>query len=452
MTTKLAAVSMSVLRPTIIGLLLLLGSFWPMAQARADWPEFRGPWGDGHVSAPGDSKPIGLPLNWSETGNVKWKIEIPFRGWSTPVVMDGQVWLTTATEDGHDFFVICVDAGTGKVRLNQKLFHCDNPEPLGNIVNGYATPSAAIEKGRVYVHFGCYGTACLDSATGKVLWQRQDLPCRHYRGPASSLILFENLLILTMDGADVQYHAALDKQTGKTVWKTNRSVKFNDAEGFQKFAKDGDLRKAHSTPLIVSVNGQPQMLSPGAKAAYAYDPRTGRELWMVRHGCWSAAPCPLFSQGMALFVTGSGTTEVWAVRVGGQGDVTDSHVAWKFGNSVPRTASPVIVGDLLYMVSDDSVVTCLEVATGKEVWRERIGGKYASSPIYADGRLYFFNQQGKTTVLKPGRTFEVLATNTLDIGCMASPAVSGKALFLRTKTHLYRIEGDSAAAAPKAKP
>ncbi len=450
MTTMLAAASTNVSRPTIVGLLLLLGSLWPMAQA--DWPEFRGPWSDGHVAGPGDSKPIGLPLNWSETQNVKWKTEIPFRGWSTPVVMGGQVWLTTATEDGHDFLVFCLDAETGKVRLNQKLFHCDNPEPLGNTVNGYATPTAAIEKGRVYVHFGCYGTACIESGTGKALWQRQDLPCRHYRGPSSSLILFENLLILTMDGADVQYHAALDKQTGKTVWKTSRSVKFNDAEGFQKFAKDGDLRKAHSTPLIVSVNGQPQMFSPGAKAAYAYDPRTGRELWMVRHGCWSAAPRPLFSQDMALFVTGSGTTELWAVRLGGQGDVTDSHVAWKFGNSVPRTASPVIVDNLLYMVSDDSVVTCLEVATGKEVWRERIGGKYAASPIYADGRLYFFNQQGKTTVLKPGRTFEALATSTLDIGCMASPAVSGKALFLRTKTHLYRIEGDSAAGAPKVNP
>ncbi len=408
--------------------------------ARADWPEFRGPRGDGTVSAPGDNKPIGLPLTWSEKENVKWKTEIPFKGWSTPVVMGGQIWLTTATPDGKAFFAICVDAATGKIVFNEQLFRTDNPEPLGNNVNGYATPSPAIEPGRVYVHFGVYGTACLDTATKKVLWQRQDLPCRHFRGPASSLVLFENLLIVTMDGVDVQYTVALDKLTGKTVWKTDRSVVFNDAEGFQGFAKEGDLRKAHSTPLIVDVDGKPQMFSPGAKAAYAYDPRTGKELWKVQFIAWSAAPRPLFNQGLSLMITGSGATELWAIKVGGQGDVTKSHVAWKCTKSVAKTASPVIVDDLLYMVSDDGFVSCLEVATGTLVWKERIPGKYQASPIYADGRLYFANDQNTTTVLAPGRTFKVLATNTLDSGCMASPAVDGKALIWRTRTHLYRIE------------
>ena len=248
--------------------------------ARADWPEFRGPWGDGHASAPGDTKLLGLPLHWSETNNIKWKTEIPFRGWSTPVVMGGQVWLTTATDDGHDFFAICVDADSGKIRFNEKVFHSDNPEPLGNgaSMNCYATPSPVIEPGRVYVHFGSFGTACLDTSTGKALWKRDDLRCRHYRGPSSSLISFENLLILTFDGADLQYLAALDKQTGKTVWKTDRSVAWNDENVPGQMAKDGDLRKAHSTPLIVIAAGKPQMLSAGAKAAYGYDPRTGKEL------------------------------------------------------------------------------------------------------------------------------------------------------------------------------
>ncbi len=430
---------MNDLRPWWMGLLvmaLVLG----LQTAQADWPEFRGPWGNGYAAAPGDAKPAGLPLQWSETENIHWKTEIPYRGWSTPVVMGDQIWLTTATEDGHEFYVICVDANTGKIRFNERIFHCDNPEPLGNAVNGYASPSPAIEPGRVYVHFGCYGTACLDTATCKVLWQRQDLPCRHYRGPASSLVIFENLLILTMDGADLQYLVALDKQTGKTVWKTSRSIKFNDAEGFQKFAKDGDLRKAHSTPFIVNVNGTPQMFSPGAKASYAYDPRTGRELWKVHFVAWSAAPRPLYANGCCLFITGSGATELWAVRLGGEGDVTDSHVVWRFDKHVARTASPIIVDNLLYMASDAGDLTCLETATGKEVWKEKLTGNYAGSPIYADGRLYFPNQQGKTTVLKPGRTFEVLAVNTLDKGCMASPAVAGKALLLRTKAALYRIE------------
>ena len=402
---------------------------------QADWPEFRGPTSDGHVS----HQPVGLPLDWSETQNVAWKTEIPHRGWSTPVVLGNQVWLTTATLDGDDFFALCLDAATGKVLFNQRLFHCDSPEPLGNNVNTYASPSPAIEPGRVYLHFGTYGTACLDTKTFQTLWKRTDVNCRHFRGPASSVILFKNTLILTMDGADVQYLIALDKRTGKTVWKTNRSVKFNDAEGFQGFAAEGDLRKAHSTPLIVNIDGAPQMFSPGAKAAYAYDPRTGRELWQFHYIAWSAAPRPLYSQGLALMITGLGATELWAIRIGGQGDVTDTRVAWKVKNAA-QTASPIIVDDLLYMVSDSGVAMCVEVATGKLVWRERLGGTYAASPIYVDGRLYFCNQQGKTIVLKPGRTREVLATNKLDEGCMASPAVDGKALFLRTKTHLYRIE------------
>src|SRR5882724_10002542 len=243
--------------------------------ARADWPDFRGPRGDGHVSAPGDTKPVGLPLHWSETENVKWKTEIPDRGWSTPAVMDGQVWLTTATEDGHDFYAICVDAETGKVRFNEKVFHCETPEPLGNNVNCYATPSPAIEAGRVYVHFGSYGTACLDTRSAKVLWQRDDLRCRHYRGPSSSLVIFENLVILTFDGADLQYLVALDKQTGKNVWKTDRDVQWNDQDVTGKGAEeakrmlDGDHRKAHSTPvLFTGADGRRQLLSVGAMAAF----------------------------------------------------------------------------------------------------------------------------------------------------------------------------------------
>ena len=420
--------------------LVLLASGGPAT--RADWPEFRGPSGDGHASAAGDAKSVGVPLHWSETNNVKWKTEIPYRGWSTPVVMGGEVWMTTATVDGHDFFAIGVDAETGRIRFHEKVFHSDNPESLGNgaSMNCYATPSPVIEPGRVYVHFGSFGTACLDTTTGKVLWRRDDLRCRHYRGPSSSLVLFENLLILTMDGVDLQYHVALDKQTGQTVWKTDRSVVWNDENVPGQMARDGDLRKAHSTPLIVTAAGKPQMLSAGAKAAYSYDPRTGRELWRVQHPDWSVAPRPLFDRGLAFLVTGLTKTELWAVKTDGPGDVTDTGVVWKLKTRIGKYASPILVDGLIYTAAEESFVTCLEAATGEVVWTERIGGKYAASPVYADGRLYFFSQQGTTTVLKPGRTLEVLATNTLADGFMASPAVSGKAFFLRTRTHLYRIE------------
>jgi outer membrane protein assembly factor BamB len=414
--------------------------------APADWPEFRGPWGNGYAAAPGNTQPLGLPLRWSETNNVKWKTEIPHRGWSTPVVLGNQVWLTTATVDGHDFFALSVEADTGKIRFNEKLFHSDNPESLGNgaSMNCYATPSPVIEPGRVYVHFGRFGTACLDTGTGRVIWKREDIQCRHYRGPSSSLIAFEDLLILTMDGVDVQYLMALDKQDGHTVWKTDRSVAWNDENVPGQMAKDGDLRKAHSTPLVVTAAGKTQMLSVGAKAAYSYDPRTGRELWRVQYNDWSAAPRPVFDRGLAFFVTGLSKTELLAVKTDGQGDVTDTGVAWRLRTRVGKYASPLIVDGLLYTAAEESFISCLDAATGQSVWTERIGGKHAASPVYADGRLYFFSQQGTTTVLKPGRAFEVLATNQLADGFMASPAISGKAFYLRTKTRLYRVEAMAA--------
>jgi outer membrane protein assembly factor BamB len=416
-------------------------ALYPCAAQASDWPEFRGPYSNGHSAGSEDAKAAGLPLRWSETENVIWKTPIPGQGWSTPVVLGGQVWLTTADEEGHDFSVLCLDADSGKVRFNKRLFHADKPEPLGNDVNCYATPSAAIESGRVYVHFGSYGTACLDTATGKTLWQRTDLPCRHFRGPASSLVLFEDRLFLSMDGVDVQYVAALDKRTGQTLWKTDRTTRWGDLRADGKPEAGGDLRKAFSTPIIIEADGKPTMISSGSKTIYGYDPRTGREVWKIFHGSHTSASRPVFAEGLIMFSTGMGKTELWAVKPGGNGDVTGSHVVWKSNSkAVSKLASPVTVGDLLFMVSDGGVLSCLEIASGHEVWKQRIGGHFAASPIFADGRIYFCDQDGRVTVIKPGRKFELLATNTLEDGCMASPAVSGKSLYLRTKTHLYRIE------------
>lgn len=398
----------------------------------AGWPEFRGPGGDGLA-------PAGLPLRWSESENVQWKTEIPHRGWSTPVTMGHQVWLTTATPDGHDFFVICVDADSGSIHFNEKLFHTDTPEPLGNNVNCYGSPSPAVEQGRVYVHFGSYGTACLDAQTCKPIWVRQDLACRHYRGPGSSVVLYKNLVILTFDGVDVQYVVALDKQTGKTVWKTDRTAHWNDLGPDGKPMTEGDLRKAYSTPLIVEYKGAAQMISAGAKAAYGYDPLTGKELWRVDHLGYSGAARPLFGHDMAYIITGFGKTELYAVRLDGQGNITDSHVAWKTARRVPRMPSPVLVNGLLYMVTENGVVSCLDAATGNEIWQEKIGGEHAASLLHSDGRIYTFSQEGQSIVFKTGRTYEALSTNTLSDGFMASPAVLDSSLVLRTKSHLYRI-------------
>lgn len=417
--------------------LLLAGS---LSSRAGDWPDFRGPWLNGHVSAPGQTKPVGLPVKWSEQENVKWKTPIPHSGWSTPVVLEGQVWLTAATEDGKQFFGICVAADSGKILFNERLFYCETPEPLGNKVNGYASPSPVIEPGRVYLHFGSYGTVCLDTRGFKVIWKREDLPCRHLRGPGSSPVLFQDLLILTMDGVDVQYLVALDKRTGKKVWKTDRTTDWNDLGPDGKPAAEGDFRKAYTTPIFIEAGGATQMISAGSKAAYAYDPVTGAEIWKVGNSGYSTAGRPIAGKGLVFISTGFGKTEYLAVRPDGRGDLTDSNVVWRTPRGVPKLPSPLLVDDLLFLLGDNGVMRCVKATTGDEVWQERILGECYASLIYADGRIYGFDQNGKTAVLRAGRSLEILATNSLDDGFMASPAVSGKALILRTKKSLYRIE------------
>ena len=403
--------------------------------AAGDWPAFRGPNGDG------DAGDADLPVSWSETENVVWKTAIPHVGWSTPTVLEGRVWVTTATAEGNDFHVLCLDVETGEVLFQERLFHCADPEPLGNNVNGYASPSVALEPGRAYIHFGTYGTACLDSKTKRVLWRREDIHCRHYRGPGSSPFIFEDLLILSMDGVDVQYMIALNKDTGETVWRTDRTTVWTDLDENGIPKRDGDARKAFSTPRIFEVDGKPQLFSLASSAAYAYDPYTGKELWKVAHEGHSSSPSPLYYDGLAYVLTGYNHSGVWAVRVDGAGDVTDTHVAWRYAEkTVPQTPSPLIVDGLMYLVSNQGAATCLDAKTGAEIWSERIGGSYMASPIHASGRLYCFSSQGRSMVLKAGRTFELLAENELDEGFLASPAVAGDALLLRTKTHLYRIE------------
>ncbi|HPM84890.1 MAG TPA: PQQ-binding-like beta-propeller repeat protein, partial [Candidatus Anammoximicrobium sp.] len=290
-------------------------------RAGETWPEFRGPAGNGHADS------TGLPVTWSETENVAWKTEIPGRGWSSPVIWRQQIWLTTATPDGKQMFAVCVDRETGKIVRHVKVFDTPNPEPIA-VVNSYASPTPAIEEGRVYAHYGTYGTACLDTATGQILWTRRDLNCDHHEGPGSSPILFENLLIVHVDGRDVQYVVALDKHTGKTVWKTNRSVDYSSYMI--------NLHKAFCTPQVITSGGRLQLISPGAMATMGYDPRTGEELWKVRYRGWSMVPRPLFGHGLIFFINDYERPELWAVRPDGQGDVTDSHVAWTIRRGMPR--------------------------------------------------------------------------------------------------------------------
>ena len=395
------------------------------ASAGDNWPQFRGPSADGH------SDSTGLPLTWSDTENVRWKTAIDGRGWSSPVVWGDQIWLTTATEDGQDMYAVCVAKDTGRIVHQLRVFHNESPA-FCHPLNSYASPTPAVESGRVYVHFGSYGTACLRTSDGQVLWTRRDLPCDHFRGPGSSPILFEDKLIVHYDGYDYQYVIAFDKATGKTAWKVDRNHDFG--------TDDGDLKKAFSTPMVVTVAGQRQLISPGSRATFAYDPHTGREFWRVRFRGFSSTAMPLFGHGLFFLNTGFSRGELFAVRAGGSGDITDTHVQWSTNKGVPSKPSELLVDDCLYMVDDGGTASCLEAKTGATVWSERIRGQYSASPLYADGRIYFFSHDGRCTVIRPGRTYELLATNRLPDGFMASPAVTGKALILRTKTHLYRIE------------
>ena len=392
-------------------LLLLLLLNLPLS----DWPQFRGPTGQGH------SDEQGLPLTWSETKNVRWKVAIPGRGWSSPVVQADRIWLTTATDEGKSLRALSIDRNSGAILQNVEIFRLKSPK-LTNSKNSFASPTPVVDGERVYVHFGAYGTACL-TQSGEIVWKTRLEYDNGQHGTGGSPIVYEDLLIISCDGNDVQFVVALDKLTGKVKWKKSR-------EGYQ----------AYTTPLVVSLPGGDQVISPGAFRAVAYEPRSGKELWQVRYGeGFSNVPRPVYGDGLVFICTGFQQPSMLAVRLDGKGDVTNSKVEWKLDRGVPLTASPLLVGNELYMVTDNGIATCVDAKTGKEYWRARVGGNHSASPIYADGRIYFLSEEGESVVIAPGQTLKHLTTNQLDGRTLASMAVSGGSIFIRSETHLYRI-------------
>ncbi|MCA8988100.1 MAG: PQQ-binding-like beta-propeller repeat protein, partial [Planctomycetaceae bacterium] len=383
------------------------------------WTEFRGPAGTGHAS---EATP---PLQWSETEHVAWKTEIPMRGWSSPVVDGNEVWMTTASEDGKQMYVLCLNASTGEWIHNELMFTNEMPNEI-HVTNSYASPTPTIEGNRIYVHFGAYGTTCLDRQTAKKLWERRDLPCHHWRGPGSSPIVYKNLLIVPYDGYDYQYLVAFNKETGETVWKKDRMDLFE--------TDNGDHKKAYGTPVVLEIDGQPQLISPYAKAAMAYDPLTGEELWWVRYEQHSTANRPLFDGKTIYIGTGFGKGSVMAVNPSGaKGDVTETHVLWNYDRTMPSKPSQLLIDGRIYAIADKiGVATCLDAKTGEMIWQERVGGTFSASPVYAGGHIYFCDEDGKTTVVKPGDSLQIVAENQLESGCMATPAPVGKAMFIRT--------------------
>lgn len=384
-----------------------------------DWPQFRGPTGQGI------SEERGLPLTWSETRNVRWKVAIPGRGWSSPVIQGDRVWLTTATEEGKSLRAIAIDRNTGAILHNIEVFNLKSAK-LANSKNSFASPTPIIEGDRVYLHFGAFGTACI-TQSGEIVWKTKLEYDNGQHGTGGSPVIYEDLLIVSCDGNDVQFVAALDKATGKVRWKKTR-------EGYQ----------AYTTPLVVSLPGGDQVISPGAFRAIAYEPRTGKEIWHVKYGeGFSNVPRPVYGHGLVFICTGFQQASLLAVQPDGRGDVTKSKVVWRLDRGVSLTPSPLLVGNELYLVTDNGIATCIDAKTGEELWRARLGGNHSASPIYADGKIYFLSEEGESVVIAPGRKLQHLATNQLDGPTLASMAVSGGSLFIRSQTHLYRISNTS---------
>ena len=419
-------------------------------QADDEWPQFRGPGGQGHSDAEG------LPLTWSESEHVKWKTAIPGEGHSSPVISGNQLWLTTAithkltpeeqtqrlssvkNPQGLEIVgeltlqAIQLNRETGAIEQTVDLFQIEQPEPK-HALNSYASPTPVISGDRLYCHFGTYGTAAIDRNTGKVLWKNDTLKLEHQNGPGSSPVVWDNRVIIHLDGTNTQSIVALDAATGEVIWQTKRSGEMDATP---------ELQKAYGTPLIVEINDRPLVISPAANWVYGYDARDGKEIWKAAYGKlgFSTVPRPVILGDTVYIATSYMQSRLLAVRFTGEGDVTTSHINWMSDRQIPQKPSLIALAGRLYFVSDGGIVRSLKSDTGKEVWFERLPGDYSASPLEAEGRLYFFNQDGVCTVLEAGDTFKQLAQNKLDSGFMASPAVAGKSLFLRTATSVYRIE------------
>ncbi len=389
----------------------------------ADWPQFRGP------TAQGLSDARRLPVSWSETENVAWKTEIPGLGWSSPVLAGDRLFITTAVpqdDDVQSLRVVCVDSRTGTVLFNNELFRTEGKVEMHK-KNSHASASPVIDGGRVFCHFGPHGTAAID-LEGAILWKTTELKYLPQHGVGGSPALAGDRLIISCDGHDTQYVVALDSQTGSILWKTPRDIGFSKGFSF-------------GTPLVIDVNGQSQAICPGSGAIVSYDPATGQELWRVRHGNWSVVPRPVYAGGLVIAATGYEKGKVLAIDPAGRGDVTDTHVKWSLDRGVPYNPSPVVVGDDVYFVADAGIISCLDVRTGKTHWTERVGGKFSASLLYADGKIYAQDEEGRAIVFKPGHTFEKIAENEFANGLRtyASYAAIDGALFLRSESHLYRV-------------
>jgi outer membrane protein assembly factor BamB len=390
-----------------------------------EWPQFRGPTGQGISAAKN------VPINWSATENIAWSIELPGKGWSSPVLSKGRLYLTAAVPDASNdvtLRALCLDAATGKEIWNVEVIHPDQGDVARmHRKNSPASATPIVTADRLYVHFGHMGTEALD-LTGKVLWKQTSLPYAPTHGNGGSPVLVGDSLIFSADGAPDPFVAALSASTGELKWKTSRNSSARKLFSF-------------STPLPVMIGGKKLIISPGSGFVGAYDVADGSELWRVNYGeGYSVVPRPIFAHGLLYLSSGFDWAWVYAIKPeGATGDATETNVAWKAERGAPKTPSMVVVGNELYFVSDNGIATCANALTGEVYWQERLGGDFSASPVAAEGRIYYQNETGVGYVVKAAKTFELLATNEIGERSLASPAFADGAIYLRSETHLWKI-------------
>ncbi len=388
------------------------------------WPQFRGPTGEGLSDAKN------VPTEWSTEKNVAWKIEVPGRGWSSPVLAHDRIYLTSAIgEEGHEtLHTLCFSANDGRLIWDQATIQPAAGEATKmHRKNSPASATPIITEDRIYVHFGHMGTAALD-LDGKILWSQTELKYSPVHGTGSSPELVDGVLIFSCDGAEDSFVAGLDAETGAVKWNTPRNSPAKKQFSF-------------STPLVIEVDGLKQAVLPGSGFVAAYAPQDGRELWKVRYGeGYSVVPRPIYAHGLLFISSGFDQAVLYAIDPkGAQGDVTDTHVKWTYKKGVPKSPSMIVVGDELYFVADNGIATCADARTGTVHWTERLGGDFSASPVAAEGQLYFQNETGVGYVVRAATKYELVATNNLDEATLASPAVADGNLYVRSESHLWKI-------------
>ena len=420
------------LRPHLVcAATLLLSIACAHATADSGWPTFRGPTRDGVAAA--NSKP---PVSWSPTENVAWRAELPGEGWSTPVVGRGRIYLTGAIDKTPDkkkgkvfrLVLFVIDAASGELLHEHHVFDEKGGESPHKIhsKNTHASSTAVLDGERLFVHFGYQGTACLD-LKGKILWSNRDHYYKPVHGNGSTPILVGDRLIFTCDGAKDPKIVALDANTGKLAWEVPRNV-------------DTKKKFAFCTPALINVGGQQQVVSPAADIVMALAPKTGNVLWSLSYIGYSVVPKPIYHQNKVILSTSFDSPSILAIDPTGKGDVTDTHLTWEVTKNAPHTPSMIASNGLIYCVSDRGVAMCVDAETGEEIYKQRVGGNFSASPVLAAGKIYYTSEAGKTTVIRVGREYEIVAENDLDERTLASPAIVGNAMYLRTADALYKIE------------